>query len=199
MSLTSKKQQQKPGEGVDIILSVPYYSQFLDLDNKMDMLTSCGMTCVKMLLDYYNIKSLSLNELVTKGKTEGGYGKSGWVHDYFVNLLISFNLESHREEKINTEEEIKEIKISLDKGNPIICSVAKRLFDKRMFHMILLIGYEASDNGEVLGFYYHNPESTSREAGRDCYVSIADFAEYWRHMAIFASPNLKINLTKPNK
>ncbi len=169
-------------------LNVTYLSQYLDIEDKMDAVTSCGMACVKMLLDYYNVANDSLENLIRKGKAEGGYGPSGWIHDYFVNLLNTYNLNSYRKEKMDTQLGLEEVVDSIKNKNAVICSVAKRLFDKRVYHMILLIGYRVSDSGGLEGFYYHNPESTSREAGRDCYVSTGDFVEYWRHMAIFAKP-----------
>ncbi len=167
------------------LLPVLYLSQYLDIDDKMNAITSCGMTCIKMLLDYYNVPSDTLENMVKKGKADGSYGQSGWVHDYFVNLLNAYGLDSYRKEKMDTQLGLEEIVDSLKNKNPVICSVAKRLFDKRVFHMILLVGYKVSKNGEIEGFYYHNPESTSRDAGTACYTDINNFIEYWRHMGIF--------------
>ncbi len=167
------------------LLKLKYYSQYLDLDDKMDALTSCGMTCVKMLLEYKNIHTEKLCIMVRRGKGEGGYGPSGWIHDYFVSMLNSYNLNSHREEKMDTKKALHDFKISIDNDNPIICSVEQRIFDRKLFHMILIIGYKYDKDNNIIGLYYNDPASTSIENGENKYVTVADFIPYFRNMAIF--------------
>ncbi|MCR4330440.1 MAG: C39 family peptidase, partial [Patescibacteria group bacterium] len=57
-----------------IKLEVPYYSQFLDVEDKYWMPRACGMACAKMVLDFYKVDTTSLDELIKKGSEEGGYG-----------------------------------------------------------------------------------------------------------------------------
>ena len=67
----------------------------------------------------------------------------------------------------------------------MIVSVEQRLFDKKMFHMILIIGVRINENQEIEGLYYNDPGRLTEANGKDQYVSIDDFVEYWRNMAIF--------------
>jgi len=165
-------------------LDVPYYSQFLDIEDKEWMPRACGIVCVKMILDFYNTKSPNLDTLIKKGYEEGGYSKWGWLHDYFVHLFEEFNLNAKREEKIKN---INILVNSLKNKNPVIISAVKYILGQTKFHMVVLTGFE-EENGNITGFYYHDPESTNIEAGKNLFVDIEIFKQGWREMAIFVYP-----------
>jgi uncharacterized protein YvpB len=164
-------------------LLVPYYSQFADVEDRYWMPRACLPSCLKMVLDYHNkTNTPSINDLIKKGEADGGYGKSGWFHDSIVNLAKEYGLDAHREENILG---IESLKNSLDKNNPIIVSVTKFILGQTKFHTIVLTGYEEV-GGEVSGFYFHDPESTSIERHRESqFVNIETFNKEWRKMAIF--------------
>jgi len=162
-------------------LDVPYYSQFLDVEDKEWMPRACGMACVKMILDFYKIKNPDLDILIKKGNEDGGYSKSGWLHDYFVHLFEEYGLSAMREEKMKNYDSIIE---NLKNNKPVIVSGIKYIFGQTKFHMVVLTGLE-EENGNVTGFYYHDPESTNREFAQNIFVSIDIFLRDWRKMAIF--------------
>lgn len=169
-----------------MIINTPYYSQFLDLSDQYWMPRACGITCLKMILDHQGKETPSLLEMCAAGVHDGGFGKSGWIHDYFVKVAKSYGLDAHREERMIVEQGIRKIKEYLLSGNPVIVSVIKRLLGQDKFHMVLLTGFEEK-NGEVVGFYYNEPESTDREKGKNIFVPIELFLNDWRKMAIFIS------------
>jgi len=169
-------------------LDVPYYSQFLDVSDKKWMPRACGMACVKMILDFYNAESPELDVLIVEGYKNGGYGKWGWLHDYFVQIFKRFDLGSKRSEGMNNFEELVN---ELKNGNPIIISAVKHILGQTKFHMVVLTGVEEDDSGNIVGFYYHDPESTDKETGRNIFVDIETFNNGWRKMAIFAYPKNK--------
>lgn len=175
-------------EEPELKLDVPYLSQYLDIEDRIDAITSCGMTCVKMLLDYYKVPNDELGNLVKKGRAEGGYGQSGWIHDYFVKLFIEYGLSSHRMEKMNHEKGVIEIVKSIDIKSPVILSVERKLFSYPSFHMVLITGYKMDKSGNILGLYYSDPASTNRDTGKSRFAKIKELDEYWRHMAIFVKP-----------
>jgi hypothetical protein len=92
---------------------------------------------------------------------------------------------------------------SLDKGNPVIVSGIVNWTEKDRPHMMVLTGYEteeiAGEEGTqpktiVTGFYYHNslfdyevapPEAKEKEVLENAFITIVDFKENWRKMAIF--------------
>jgi uncharacterized protein YvpB len=168
----------------DTILPIPYVSQYLDVKEKKHALTACGMTNVYMILKYFGANGDSLDDLVEKGIKDGGYGKSGWIHDYLIEVFKNHGIESYRMEKM-LDKDVEKIKESIKSGNPVIVSVQQMLFDRRMFHMILIIGVRENENRELLGFLYHDPAGTKVEEFSDLFVSIPSFLEYWRRMAIF--------------
>ena len=172
----------------DIILEVPYYSQYRDISNTLNAHRSCGMSTIKMALDYYNKDSSDLEELVTKYITdEQAYGPNGWKHDFFVEFLTEHGLKAYRKEKMAETEGLTEIKSSIENNYPVLASVEQKLFDKRMFHIVLIIGIRTNEAGELVGFFYNDPGRLREETGARQYVTKEDFLEYWRKMAIFTN------------
>ncbi|MEN9852157.1 MAG: hypothetical protein RI996_100 [Candidatus Parcubacteria bacterium] len=173
---------------IEQILKVPYHSQYRDIGNTLNAHRSCGISSIKMALDYYKKDSPNLEELVTKYITdEKAYGSSGWKHDFFVDFLKSFGLNAYRKEQMEIESGIQEIRKSIENKNPVIVSVEQRLFDKKLFHMILVIGTRTDENGNFLGFFYNDPGRLKEVTGAKQYVSKEYFLEYWRKMAIFTN------------
>lgn len=193
-----------------IILDVPYYSQYLDIEDKEWQTRSCGIVSLKMVLDYFSVKEMiktpSCNELLKEGVfINGNMPAYGWVHESIVLLArnhslpafrqefrsIKINLKDGKEEKSEYENKLSEygidkIMTSIMSGCPVIVSVYKRFKEKGKFHIVPLIGLEFDDD-RLKGFYYHEPESFSREDGANKFVSLETFKENWRKMAIFTS------------
>lgn len=169
-----------------ILLEVPYYSQLLDVDDKHWVSKSCAIVCLKMILDYHRKESVSLMDLIEDGNKKGGYGPSGWYHDSLVKLAENSGLKAKRVEGIDVGDGIKDIKNSLEKGNPVIISAVKHILGQTKFHMVVITGFE--EKGEkISGFYYHDPESADREKGQNLFVDVDTFINGWRRMAIFIS------------
>lgn len=167
-------------------LQAPYYSQFVDVQDKYWIPRACLPTCLKIILSY-NKKSenISLDQLIVDLNAKGGYGKSGWFHDHIVEYAKGVGLYAYREEKMNEEKGIAEIKKTLNEGNLVIVSVIKFILGQTKFHTVVLLGYEEKD-GIVTGFYFHDPESTSDDRNREpIFVDIGIFKSQWRRMAIF--------------
>lgn len=178
-------------------LNVPYYSQFVDVDDKFWMLRACGATCLKMVAEYQGVIVPSIIDLCNEAKERGGYDMvNGWVHSYLVTKAEELGLKAHRSEgmmKISDE-----IIASLDAGNPVIVSVEKRVLEQTRFHLIVIVGYEKGEDSESSDnfhlqpancFYYHEPESTTKERGPYHMCEVETFMSYWRGKAIFISKN----------
>lgn len=169
---------------MDTILSVPYSSQYLDITKKTQSLTACGITCLYMILKYYKVGCVSLNNLVKTGIMEGGYSKSGWVHDYLVTVFNKNGIECQRKENMGSSG-IEEIRDSLKSGNPVIISMQRFSFERRIFHMVVLVGVRENEKQELVGFFYHDPAGLIRADVTNLFVSVGVFFQYWRKMAIF--------------
>jgi uncharacterized protein YvpB len=168
-------------------LNVPYYSQFLDVDDHYWMPRSCAIACLKMVLDHHKSEGMSLMELIEDGEKRGGYGPSGWYHDSLIELAEHSGLNAKRVEGVDVEKGIKDIADSIRKRNPVIISAVKHILGQTKFHMVVATGFEEKD-GEIAGFYYHDPESADREKGQNLFADINTFIDGWRKMAIFISP-----------
>lgn len=160
-------------------LPVPYYSQFLDIEDTYWMIRACGATSLKMVLEFHGKSVPDIISLCTEALKEGGYDiANGWIHDYLIQKVKEYGLQAHRMEGLTTAQELKQ---SLDSGNPVIVSVEKRVLEQKRFHIIVLVGYQDGI------FYYHEPESTDKEKGQYRVCTEAEFSEYWRGKAIFVS------------
>lgn len=160
-------------------LTVPYYSQFIDIQDPFWMLRGCGAASLKMVAEFHGKEVPDLLSLCEEAKERGGYDMvNGWVHDYIVMKAKELGLEAERKEGMNEPDEIF---VSLKAGNPVIVSVEKRVLEQRRFHIVVVTGY---DDGKVI---YHEPESTDRERGQYRTCDIDTFMNYWRGKAIFSS------------
>lgn len=161
-------------------LPVPYYSQFVDINDPFWMLRACGGLSLRMVAEFHGKQFPDFLSFCEDAKRDGGYSMvNGWVHDYLIEKAKSLGLQAYRKEGLTS---IEEIVSSLSSGNPVIASIEKRVLEQKRFHMIVIIGYE---NGTI---YYHESESTDKEKGRARSCSEAVFMDYWRGMAIFITP-----------
>jgi ABC-type bacteriocin/lantibiotic exporter with double-glycine peptidase domain len=160
-------------------LSVPYYSQFADIQDPFWMLRACGAACLKMVAEFHGKETPDLIALCNEAKERGGYDmENGWVHDYIVKRLEELGLSASRKEGLVGTDEII---TSLERGSPVIVSVEKRVLEQTRFHMVLVVGYE---NGM---FIYHESESTNREKGQYRACTDEVFRNYWRGKVIFVT------------
>lgn len=172
----------------DKILDVAYYSQYRDIGNTTNAHRACGMTCIKMVLEYCKKQTPELDELVDRYITDTvAYGPYGWKHDFFVDFLKSYGLNAYRKEKMDEREDISLIQKSIQEGKLVIVSVEQKLFDKKLFHMILIVGVRENGKGELEGFFYNDPGRLTELSGYKQYVSLDEFKNYWRKMAIFTN------------
>lgn len=148
-----------------------------------------------VILEFHNTPrgTLGVNELFLNAKNDGGHTDNGLSRDYFEKILIENNLQVNRREKIVYVDGLMEIRKSIESGNPVSLSV-KRIFCEQDYYHMVVVGFKNDDKGNLLGFYYHEPFSTSVENGKNKYLNIkssrddlCNFENYWRKMAVFVS------------
>ncbi len=178
-----------------MLLSVPYYSQYIDVVDKKWQPRACGVTCLKMLLGAQFVRTPSIDEMIRQGELIGAYGPSGWTHDGLLSLARKYYTKLSRAEwrqaegKIADELNEKGIEFLISKlraGHPLIVSAIKNFEVADKFHMVVLTGFEEEDE-KVTGFYYHDSDTHQRGKGKNIFVSIEIFQTSWRRMAIFQS------------
>lgn len=162
-------------------LSVPYYSQFIDVTDSFWMLRACGAVCMKIVGETLGKEMKDIVTICKEAEAKGGYDMiNGWVHDYMVSYMEECGFDCYRKEGLTT---VDEIIASLDHGNPVIVSVEKRVLEQKRFHMITVVGYTASS------LIYHESESTDKTRGAYRTCDLSTFMEYFRGKAIFVSRN----------
>ena len=174
-------------------ISVPYYSQYLDVTDPMWQTRACGVACLKMLLEAKGEHPPSLDEMIAQGCSIGAHGEWGWKHDGLIALARQYGAklsrnewrksESKSPEELN-EEGIKFLLSELIAKRPVLVSAIKKFEEDDKFHMVVLTGFEERD-GAVIGFYYHDSDTTKRGEGENLFVPIDIFRTKWRRMAIF--------------
>lgn len=171
-------------------LAVPYYSQFLDIQDPYWMLRACGAASFKMVTEFHGLPVIDMITFCNDAKERGGYDmKNGWVHEYLITKAQELGLQAERKEGLVS---IDEILVSLDVMNPVIVSVEKHVLEQTRFHMVVLVGYEfkTSDDERMMSddiLYYHEPESTDNDRGQYRSCTVETFMNYWRGKAIFIS------------
>ena len=174
-------------------LSVPYYSQFVDIDDPFWMLRACGACSLKMVIESHGIAMPTILSLCNEAKERGGYDmQNGWVHDYLVMKATELGMKAYRKEGIK---DMTEIIAFIKEGNPVIVSIEKRVLEQTRFHLITLVGYEVDESvsnvttryplSAVRSFYYHESESTDKEKGAYRICTVETFLKYFRGKAIF--------------
>lgn len=164
-------------------LSVPYYSQFVDVADPFWMLRACGAICLKSILEFHGKEVPDIVTFSNAMKEKGAYDMvNGWIHDGLVEQAKEIGLVAYRKEGLVT---LTEIFASLDDDCPVIVSVEKRVLEQARFHLVTLVGYEKSTVDGSQKIYYHESESTVKEKGmyREC--DAKTLLEYWRGKAIF--------------
>ena len=176
-----------------IILDIPYYSQYLDVDDPQWKARSCGIVCLKMVMDYYKPDNRKIIDLVNEGVAKGGYCQYGWIHNVLVKMANERGLMASRKEYKSQDDKerkkleraaIKEITSCLKDNQPVIVSAVRNFSETDKFHLVVLTGFEKKGRG-IGGFYYNDPDSQSREEGKNKFVPIDVFKKHWRKMAIY--------------
>ncbi len=176
-----------------MLLSVPYYSQYIDVKDPYWQSRACGVVCLKTLLGAQFVKTPSIDEMIRQGESIGAYGSSGWTHEGLIALACKYYTKlsraEWRQQDGKTSDELNEDGIiflisELRSGRPLMVSTIKNFEVIDKFHMVVLTGFEEED-GKVTGFYYHDPDSHTRAEGVNQFVPLDIFSSAWRRMAIF--------------
>lgn len=182
-------------------MPVPYFSQKKDVEDKDWAWRACGITCVKMVLEWAELaKDFSITDLIDEGILIKGYTPDGWVHDALVRLLRNHGLSAYNQEFRSVDVDIEKqayitsafeesivdaglskVILNVHEGVPVIVSVTKEMCGTEFSHMIVLVGYD----GKTKEFIYHNPDEKEGQISKNAKVSFDDFKKYWRKFAIF--------------
>ena len=150
-------------------ISVPYYSQHRDIIDPYWKSRACGVTCLKMVLDFhakiFNTTIPTLDELIKEGIAIKAFSQHGWIHQGIVFIAHNHGVPAYQEEfrsldgmcaKRIVNFGFKKILKTLDEGKPVIVSVEQNFEESDKFHQVVLVGRE----GDL--FLYHEPEAEDK-------------------------------------
>jgi hypothetical protein len=190
--------------GMKKILPVPYISQYSDSFEQDWKNRSCGIACVAMLLGYYNLEDLNPMILINEGIAIGGHCQGGWFHESLVRIIRNHGINSYAQEFRSVEISMKDklfkpspletklvddglIKIiqEIDKKQPVIVSVKPNFNGNDTNHLLIVIGYDFSDQkGNLI---IHDPNGkNSKKTLNEFSVNLSEFQKFWRKFAIFS-------------
>ena len=189
-------------------LNVPFYSQIKNIENPSWQLEGCGVTSLKMVLDFYKPIKESVDELFKLGVDLNGYSKEdGWYHHSLVQIARKFGLKGitrnwsiHQDfltslrnrrftkeeiqilEKQLLEEGILGIINQLKQKHPVMASVKSGFSPNGSGHLVVLIGLNKN------GFILHDPFDQTKK-GQAIEIDFETFKQSWSKRAIVILPN----------
>jgi len=188
------------------LLYVPFVSQYSAPRDEDGLSRSCGMACVKKVVDFVYGDSESLTKYVEEGKmVRNAYIPGiGWNHTGLVAILRNHGIGAYNEEfksilndvetqqilpgpfqENHLERGIKKIAREVQHGRPVIVSAIKQWQEIDKPHNVVVLGVERNREN-ILGFYYHDPDDENIP-GNNKFVDIDTFRKHWRRFAIFIS------------
>jgi len=194
-------------------LDVPYLSQFDDISDVEWQSRACGITCLVMVLSFFEGKSRPIENLIELGTKLGAYnGNYDWYDSGLCSIAnelgfkafrrrwelskadtATFNNEGRnkKDNDLYNSQALKEgiftLVETLRLGSPIIVPVSKNFDEHHKGHDIVLTGYE-KDGEKLLGFFYNDPNSRGKRIKNE-FVGIDKFLEHWKKRGIFVINN----------
>lgn len=191
------------------IIDVPYLSQFNDLSDVEWQGRACGVTCLAMVLAYYEGEARPIKALIDLGTELKAYNSNyDWYDSGLCSIANQLGYTAFRRRwalsKIDTEffategrteadneaydaQAVKEGLYTLERtlrlGTPVIVSVSKNFDEHNKGHLVVLTGYE-KDGEKLAGFYYNDPNSRGKKL-KDEYAHLELFLEHWKKRGVF--------------
>ncbi len=172
-----------------MILEIPFYSQYDDVLDETWRSKACAVTCLKMALDFSSTNTPSIDELIKEGVSINGYTPHGWSHDVIVFLAHNHGVPAYREEfrsaNTNFQKELENIGLqriimAVTKKRGVVASIIK---PNDSYHTVLTVGFEGEEMNPT-HIVYHDPDTKDGGSAFQK-VSLQDFLEKWRKLAIF--------------
>lgn len=164
------------------IPEVPFYSQFTDISSVKWRKVGCGIASLAMIIDYYNERTVSVDELLEQGIESGAYlNNAGWTHSGLIKIGNTYDLEgkSYDLRTKKTSEAFRSLADALTDG-PVMVSIHYKFDPKSTIpHLVVINGIK----NDII--YYNDP--AGKEGAQQ--VSQEDFLRAWKKKYIVLRPN----------
>lgn len=159
---------------------VPSYSQFADIGRATWKHRSCGIVCLKMLIDYHGArdphtkKSPTTAQLLAEGIRTGAYIKNiGWKHAGLATLAAHYGLRGKNYDWAPLPKRAAEqrFRIALMRG-PLIASVHRGLDIQNGGHLVVVTDLKDKT------IFYNDPDARIRRGVRRSAPTVRFFAAW---------------------
>lgn len=163
------------------IPSVPFYSQFKDIQSSAWQKKSCGIASLAMLIDFYKPDAVTPQKLLIQGINSGAYvSDAGWSHQGLANLALKYGLrgKTYDLSKLDNQTSLGQFK-DIVKDGPVIVSIHYKFDPKSTIpHLVVITGIV----GDTV--YYNDPAGHAKGEK----ISTADFLKGWKKRFISVRP-----------
>ncbi|MES2087540.1 MAG: C39 family peptidase [Patescibacteria group bacterium] len=160
---------------------VPFFSQFKDIASPTWQKVGCGVASLAMVINYFELDSVSVTTLLNRGIASGAYLKNaGWIHQGLIDLSKKYELDgkSFDLSKLDSKAALAAFEKNLKDG-PVIASVHYKFEPTNPIPHLVVIN--AIENGIV---YYNDP--AAKTGGKT--ISTTDFLKSWKKKFIAIRP-----------
>ena len=164
-----------------VLTSVPFYSQFRDIDSPKWQKVGCGIASLAMIIDFYKPNAVSANALLKKGIAAGAYDyNAGWIYAGLIGLSRQYGLDGAYYNFTAFDSEVAYTKLSQHlKSDPVIASVHYKFDPKSTIPHLVVLNDIKDDR-----IYYNDP--AAKTGGQS--ISKADFLKAWKKKIIDIRP-----------
>ena len=169
------------GDTPDSVFTVPFYSQFSDITATKWQKVGCGIASLAMLIDFYEPKAVTVDELLQEGIDAGAYqNDAGWSHAGLIGLSKKYGLkgESHDLGASTMDTAFAALEDELEKG-PVMASVHYTFSPTNPIPHLVVV------NGVSDGMVFYN-DPVEKAGGHS--ISIAKFQGGWKKRYIDIRP-----------
>lgn len=163
------------------LTSVPFFSQFRDIDSPKWQKVGCGIASLAMIIDFYKPNAVSANALLKQGVAAGAYNyNAGWIYAGLIGLSRQYGLDGayYNLTTLNSETAYATLLQHLKSG-PVIASVHYKFDPKSTIpHLVVLSSIEGDR------VYYNDP--AAKAGGQS--ISKTDFLKAWKKKIIDIRP-----------
>lgn len=161
-------------------ISVPFISQLTDIIDPEWKKIGCGIASLAMIVNFYEPKSVGVNNLLDEGISAGAYSDAGWIYSGLISIAKKHGLAGQAYDLAGQSTEIAFSKFTsaVAKG-PVMASVHYKFEpDNPIPHLVVITNIK--DNL----VYYNDPASTSGNRT----ISLTTFKNAWKKRYLEFTP-----------